>query len=110
MKDNVYEGEPDSRQGDTRAPNTSVGDKLFRKKYSKLTEEEIALHDKIKDAASNLADLYAEVEVIVKAKQGDHSNSVVENAANNQIASVVLGVRHLEDSVYRVVKALTAGE
>lgn len=109
-KNNVYEGAIDERQADTTQPNQTAGDMLFRRKYSALTPEEIDLHNRIKDKASELADLYAEVERHVKRKHGESNRTgdFIGDLANNLTAHIVLGVRSLEDSVYRVVKALTA--
>lgn len=50
---NVYEGQPDARQSDDVAEQTS----LFRPRYRALTLEEKALHDAIKNKAAELEEL-----------------------------------------------------
>ena len=146
-KTNVFEGEPDERQSSSTSPNKTAGDKLFRAKYTKLTPCKVDLHNRIKAKASELAELYDEVDILINSKTSmieaggpdwepseeqleevknimkagsqDPSGSemtvypvkrVIDKLAANQTANIVLGVRHLEDSVYRVVKALTAGD
>jgi len=109
---NVYEGgQGDERQ--SQAPVMADEHKLFRKRYRQLSAEEIALHDAIKDKADELAALIASV----KAAGGpDPSRSRVMSLAEsrlaalseNQGANVTLALRHLEDCIYRAVKALTA--
>lgn len=101
-KDNVYEGEPDERQGDA---DTKI--ELFRPRYRKLEPHEVDLHDRIKSKASELADLFAEVETTTRGPLPHPADDVIGNIALNRGANVTLGLRHLEDAVYRAVKALT---
>ena len=94
---NVYEdGKADARQSD--AATVAESDSLFRKRYRQLTPEEVALHDAIKDKADELAALFRKV-----SPRGIWPDTNRERGANVQ-----LGIRHLEDAVYRVVKGLTA--
>lgn len=86
---NVYEnGAADERQSDSATAPAS----LFRKRYRQLSAEEVALHDAIKDKADELANLFFAVK------------------ANDEFRDVNIGlaIQHLEDGVYRAVKALTA--
>ena len=98
---NVYEGgDADKRQGGDIVPT------LFRPRYRKLDEDEIALHDEIKAKAEELLALYDKI-----PKRGARAGDGVtlsESLASNTAAHVILAARHLEDSVYRAVKALTA--
>ncbi|MEM1395910.1 MAG: hypothetical protein AAGH38_00485 [Pseudomonadota bacterium] len=94
---NVYEGgEGDKRQSDSET--LAAGDALFRKRYRQLTDDEVALHDRIKDKAAELAASFYEVAPIHQGHVADR-----EKGANVQLA-----IRHLEDAVYRAVKALTS--
>lgn len=79
----VYEGQPDGRQSD------NVGEPVsrFRPRYRALTDEEKALHDKIKSKAAELEALYEEV------KPGRYR---------------ALGMTALEESVMWTVKELTS--
>jgi hypothetical protein len=45
----LFEGTPDARQG-----QTSETDSPFRKRYRQLNEQEIEVHDRIKNLASEL--------------------------------------------------------
>lgn len=96
----VYAGKPDARQLDTASPA-----KLFRKRYRKLEPDTMALHDAIKEKADELAELFARVQAGLPKSA---SSGFLSNLADNQTATVVLALRHLEDAVYRAVKALTA--
>jgi hypothetical protein len=100
---NLYEGgQADARQSDAAAPPPS----LFRKRYKKLTDYEIALHDAIKDKADELARLIQ----LVPQHTGDGvapPADPLERLAVNRGGNVTLALRHLEDAVYRAVKALT---
>ena len=78
----VYEGIPDGRQSDDSTPGTR-----FRPRYRALTEEEKALHDAIKDKASELEALFA------KVKPGRYNS---------------LAITSLEQAVMWVVKELTS--
>jgi len=52
----VYEGKPDKRQADTNIPVSR-----FRPRYRALTDDEKALHDAIKDKATELEALFEKV-------------------------------------------------
>lgn len=80
---NVFEGAPDARQSNDPAMATT----RFRPKYRALSDAEKALHDAIKDKASELEALYAQV------KSGRYNS---------------LAITALEQSVMWVVKELTA--
>ena len=95
----VYEGTPDARQSESTHPSPS----LFRKRYKALTTHEVALHDAIKDKADELARLIAEVPMT----GANGVRDPLEAMAVNRGANVTLALRHLEDAVYRAVKALT---
>ena len=79
----VFDGEPDARQSSDPAMPTS----RFRPRYRALTEEEKALHDEIKLQA---ADLEALIEKVPDGRDK------------------ALAMTHLEDSIMRAVRALTA--
>lgn len=106
----VYEGEPDARQTDAAAIPDDC--KLFRKRYRQLSTEEVALHDAIKDKADELAALIAKVNPPNTGKAFDPNLSqqegMLRSIVENSKAHVVISLRHLEDCVYRAVKALTA--
>jgi len=78
----VFEGQPDGRQSE--AP---IKVSRFRPKYRPLTDAEKELHDKIKDKAAELEDLFALV------KMGRYN---------------ALAVTSLEQSVMWVIKELTS--
>lgn len=109
---NVYEGgKGDARQLEQSAIPDDC--KLFRKRYRQLSAPEIALHDAIKDKADELAALFAQVKLSPQppphAPPGrPEPEARLYGIANNQGANVTLALRHLEDAVYRAVKALTA--
>lgn len=79
---NIYEGKPDDRQGDSE-----VKPSRFRPRYRALTEEEKALHDEIKNKAAELEALFE------KVKPGRYNS---------------LAITSLEQAVMWVVKELTA--
>jgi len=111
---NVYQdGQGDARQTDAAAIPDDC--KLFRKRYRQLSTEEVALHDAIKDKADELAALFAKVKLSPQPPttpppglEGGEPAARLYVLANNQGANVTLALRHLEDAVYRAVKALTA--
>lgn len=80
---NVFDGKPDERQSTDQAMQTS----RFRPRYRALSDDEKALHDAIKDKATELEALFA------KVKPGRYNS---------------LAVTALEQSVMWVVKELTA--
>lgn len=109
---NVYE----SGQGDDRQSAASAladEHKLFRKRYRQLAANEIALHDAIKDKADELAALIASVKCTGPSPAPQNrvmslAESRLANLNDNQGANITISLRHLEDCVYRAVKALTA--
>ncbi len=105
----VYEGEKDARQTDAAAIPDDC--KLFRKRYRQLSAEEVALHDAIKDKADELAALIAKVDP-AQGKPFDpnltQQQGMLMSLTQNNKAHVVISLRHLEDCVYRAIKALTA--
>lgn len=78
----VFEGQPDGRQADTAIAVTR-----FRPKYRALTDEEKALHDALKDKATELEALFN------KVKDGRYKS---------------LAFTSLEQSVMWIVKELTS--
>lgn len=79
---NVFDGKPDSRQSDTAIPVSR-----FRPRYRALTDDEKALHDAIKDKATELEALFGQV------KPGRYNS---------------LAMTSLENSIMWVVKELTS--
>lgn len=77
----LYKGEPDARQEGNIAPS------VFRPRYRKLLDHELALHDAIKTKAQELWDLFDRVE--------------------NKGRYVALGKTALEEGVMWAVKDLT---
>ena len=65
---------------------------LFRKRYRQLNDDELKLHDEIKDKADELHALFQRID---KTAVGAGRN-------------VAIAVHHLEDAVYRAVKGLTS--
>lgn len=78
----IYAGTPDARQSDGH-----VTDSPFRKRYRQLSADEVALHDRIKDVATELHGLYEQI---------------------SPSREVSLGKTKLEESVMWAVKGLTA--
>ena len=105
---NIYEGcTADIRQSE--APVLDVAHTLFRKRYRQLTAAEVMLHDDIKDKADELAKLIGMLNPGVYSKLVGVSPSDLLHAPREcDPAHVTLALRHLEDAVYRAVKALTA--
>ena len=106
---NVYEGQADARQ---LAADAIPDDcRLFRKRYRALSPQEIALHDAIKDKADELAALIAQIDTVCPELPNFEPGSAqykLAHMASNATAHEILALRHLEDCVYRAVKALTA--
>ena len=73
------------------------GNHRFRKKYRALNEEEAALADSIKDKAGELADLFDKVKLLA-----------MQNGNGNVGREIALAHTHLEDSVMRGIRGLTA--
>jgi len=80
---NTFEGKPDTRQSDD--VNHPVS--RFRPTYRALTDEEKALHDAIKNKASELEELFS------KVKTGRYNS---------------LAITSLEQSIMWIVKELTS--
>lgn len=95
--DSQYENEPDARLAQSTEPS------LFRNRYRALSREELELHDAIKAQADVLARLIAQVPR--SSYGGEH---ILVDLAKNRGANITLSLRHLEDAVYRAIKALTA--
>lgn len=87
---------PDARLAD--APKLAEEHRLFRKRYRQLSQDEIALHDAIKDKADELAALFYRISPVHTSPDSNRERG----------ANVALGIRHLEDAVYRAVKGLTS--
>lgn len=102
----IFEGKTDVRQTD--AAELDPAHSLFRKRYRALTPEEIALHDKIKDKADELAALFCQVGAIRDKVIGFVDWSKPATIKRSPAYDVVEGIAHLEDAVYRVVKSLTS--
>lgn len=86
MNRHLYEGTPDSRQGDADTVTSR-----FRPKYRALSDREKALHDGIKDWAAGMEAKFNEV-------------SSLNSASGREIA---LAMTKLEESVMWAVKGLT---
>lgn len=71
------------------------GNHRFRKRYRMLTPEEVTLSDEIKDVAGKLADLYD------KVREGHSGMGGVAR-------EIALAHTHLEDSVMRAIRGVTA--
>lgn len=80
---NTFEGKPDTRQSDDINHPVS----RFRPTYRALTDEEKALHDAIKNKASELEELFS------KVKTGSYNS---------------LAITSLEQSIMWIVKELTS--
>ncbi len=78
----VFEGQPDGRQA-----GTAIAVTRFRPKYRALTDEEKALHDALKDKATELETLFNQV------KDGRYKS---------------LAFTSLEQSIMWIVKELTS--
>lgn len=78
----LYEGTPDSRQADTKIETSR-----FRPRYRALSDEEKALHDAIKEKATEIERLFEKV-----------------NAGRYR----ALALTALEESVMWIIKELTA--
>jgi hypothetical protein len=109
----LYDGEHDARQTD--AETMPRAHSLFRKRYRKLTDAEVALQDAIKDKADELAKLIGALNPTVAARLGVNPDYVINNPQwesdgfpERDAANITLAIRHIEDAVYRAVKALTA--
>lgn len=103
---NLYENTPDARQTDATA--TAPEHSLFRTRYRQLSADEMALHDAIKGKADELAALFARIDTAPRVPLPSAGIAVLEHVSLNRGAHVTLALRHLEDAVYRAVKALTA--
>ncbi len=105
----LFEGEPDARQTDAAVMEPAHS--LFRKRYRKLSTAEVALQDAIKDKADELAKLIGVLNEPVATRLGVavyRDDGMRWDLGERDAANVTLAIRHLEDAVYRAVKALTA--
>lgn len=101
----VFEDNPDGRQLESdRLPSEAM---LFRPKYRQLATDELDLHNEIKAKAAELAALFAKIDPTTREPLPSPSVDLLRHIALNRGASVTLAIRHLEDAVYRAVKALT---
>ncbi len=107
---NVYENQQaDLRQSQTEqeAPADRV-EQLFRPRYRQLTGEEIALHDEIKAKAAALANaIYKITDPYEKLLATQIQPKSVIDKIEDQAENVSRAIAHIEDAVYRAVKALT---
>ena len=108
----LFGGTANARQTDKDQPEG-----LFRKRYRKLSDEDVKLHDTIKDKAEELAALIQSIDnrLPVITAPACEEGGVVESCVGLSITCLpsvmdhkALAIQHLEDSVYRAVKALTA--
>lgn len=99
MSNLFKDGEGDARQTD----DASLKPSLFRKRYRKLSEEDLARVDAIKDKADELALLIADIPVPAQ----DRPQGMIEIMAQGVGANKTIALRHLEDAVYRATKAIT---
>jgi len=90
--------DPDARQSDSKV-NLNINNP-FRPRYRKLAQSELDYHDKIRLEAFTLLETIRNV-VKVRADAG-------QTSSGEELACLKLAERHLEDAVYRAVKALTA--
>lgn len=107
---NVYENQQaDLRQSQTEqeAPADRV-ERLFRGRYRQLTNEERALHDEIKANAAALANsIYKITDPYERLLATATLPKSVIDKIEDQAVNVARAIAHLEDAVYRAVKALT---
>ena len=94
--EDLYADTADARQ--SGAAEVADEHSLFRKRYRKLSPDEVKLHDQIKDKADELYALFLKVSNIEAAPDSNRERG----------ANVALAKRHLEDAVYRAVKGLTS--
>jgi hypothetical protein len=81
---------------------------LFRTRYRRLSPEELELHDQIKGKADELVELFCRIPVIDKVPPKLPNLPVgVLRVMFSPRRNIDLALEHLEDSVYRAVKALT---
>ncbi len=80
---------------------------LFRKRYRDLGPLELTLHDAIKEKADELASLIGILSPDVGKRMGIKPIAGAQLPKLYDAAGVTLAVRHLEDCVYRAIKALT---
>ena len=101
---NLYEnGEGDARQSES----STLPPSLFRKRYRQLAEDEVSLHDQIKDKADELARLIESIPAGAHFPKGPN-DSLLDYLATNKGGNVTIALRHLEDCVMRSIKALTS--
>lgn len=73
----VFEGKPDSRQTDAPSLAAGIAATVFRKRYRQLSDAEVALHDELKDRAT---DLYAVIERIKACRETSIAKTKLEEA------------------------------
>lgn len=96
----VANGVQEDMAGDARLADTIPVDNPFRPRYRRLSIQESSHHDDIKSRAMDLLSAFRQVPT-VRESAGHASDGEVH-------ANLKLAQRHLEDAVYRAVKALTA--
>lgn len=103
----IYQdGTADARVNPQQADQLVNG--LFRKRYRKLSAEEMKVHDLIKDQAEDLARTIGALNPEVYQRLTGVALPRDPSVAVCDPAQVTLALRHLEDAVYRAVKAVTA--
>jgi len=104
----VFENsKPDAREDSQAFERLTPGQHMMRKRYRKAEPRELELMDDIKDLGAQMIDKIAEVEKYIRGRdQTEMLPLATENLAYNDVANLILGVRHVEDGVSRVVKAL----
>jgi hypothetical protein len=89
----------------------SKGEKteLFRPRYRELTAQELQHVDRIKAKASELAYDIALIDgtPVPTDKTRAAADAMIEGMNGNRGANVTISLRHLEDCVYRAIKAIT---
>lgn len=113
---NVYENQTaDARQSDAPTLPDDRLALLFRPRYRVLTPDEVELHDEIKTRAANLAESIFRVTEKYAAAITQSDGLQMAQPAPEQMRrldhkseNVERALAHLEDAVYRAVKALTA--
>lgn len=96
----VANGVQEAMVGDARLADHIEVDNPFRPRYRRLSIQESSHHDDIKSRAMDLLSAFRQVPT-VRESAGHASDGEVH-------ANLKLAQRHLEDAVYRAVKALTA--
>lgn len=104
----VFEnGEADAREDSAAFAKLGPGDHMMRARYRKANAEELRLMDEIKALGAQMVNKIAEVEKYVGDRpKSERTGSAIADLAHNDVGNLILGVRHIEDGVSRVVKAI----